>query len=400
MNYAVEASLVSQETRPSMVERMRSILPGIIARADQAEELRKVPDENVAALREIGYLRGMVPLAYGGGEEDLVDLYQAGRLLASACASTAWAMQLLMGHSHVVAGFSKQAQDDVWGNGPEANAASSIAPMGKFEPVEGGARLTGRYQFSSGCDHADWIILGGRMAGPDGGAPQHMLALVPRADCQIVDTWFTSGLKGTGSKDVAVENVFIPEHRIEPIIGLFTGQSRGAGTHPGTLYRVPFSSIFGAGFSVVALGAADGMAEAYKQRLKGRVSAITGQKHIDAMPSYMRLAESAQEIYAASLILEKDWRDFLALAEGRIDFTPDLRVAWRTNQAYAVKLATRATDRLFEASGGGAGYLSNPAQRFWRDIHMAGGHYYVDYDLAARILGRHLIGLEPDPTLL
>lgn len=383
-----------------MTERMRDLLDGIAARVDQCEELRRVPDENVEALREIGYLKAMVPQAYGGGEEDPVDLYRAARLLASVCPSTAWATQLLMGHSHVIAAFSKTAQDDVWGAGPDAVASSSVAPMGKFEAVPGGFRISGRYQFSSGCDHSQWSLLGGHRANPETGEAEHCVALVPRSDYEIVDTWFTAGLKGTGSKDIVVENAFVPQHRVETMAALFMGQSAGIGVHPGVLYRIPFSAIFGASFSVVALGAADGMLQTYQKRLQGRVGAITGLKTIDAAPSWMRLAESHQDLRAATLLIEKDWHDFVALARGEIDLTPDLLTGWRTTQAYVVKLAVQATDRLYAASGGSAGYLNNPAQRFWRDVHMAAGHYYVDYDIAARILGRHLLGLAPERGLI
>jgi alkylation response protein AidB-like acyl-CoA dehydrogenase len=379
---------------------MRGIIPEIASRAEKCEELRMVPPETVAALRAIGYLRGMVPRSYGGGEENPTDLYRAARLLASACPSTAWAMQLLMGHSHVVAAFSKQAQDEIWGSGPEALACSSVAAMGKFERASGGIRVSGRYQFSSGCDHAEWAILGGHLANATTGEPEHCLAILHKSDYQIIDTWFTTGLKGSGSKDILAENVLVPDHRVESMGALFMGKSAGVGVHPGILYRIPFSAIFGASFSVVALGAADGMVRAYRDRLRSRTSAITGQKAIDAMPSYMRLAESSHELQAATLMLEKDWSEFVAFAAGQLELTPDTLAGWRTNQAFAVKLAVRAVDRLYEASGGTAGYLTSPAQRYWRDIHMAAGHYYVDYDLAARILGRHLMDLPPDRTLI
>src|ERR1700678_1628119 len=197
----VQSRGASVNSPPSMTERIRGIIPEIASRADRCEELRMVPLENVAALRSVGYLRGMVPRAYGGGEEDPVDLYRAARLLASACPSTAWATQLLMGHSHVVAGFSKEAQDEIWGSNPEAVACSSVAAMGKFERASGGIRVSGKYQFSSGCDHAEWAILGGLLENASTGEPEHCLAILHKSDYQIVDTWFAMGLKGSGSKD-------------------------------------------------------------------------------------------------------------------------------------------------------------------------------------------------------
>jgi 4-hydroxyphenylacetate 3-monooxygenase len=384
----------------SMTERMRGIIPEIASRAEQCEELRKVPPENAEALRRIGYMRAMVPRAYGGGEEDLVDLYRAGRLLAAACPSTAWAMQLLMGHSFLVTAFSKQAQDDMWASSPDTVACSAFAALGKFERVSGGIRISGRYQFASGCDHAEWAIVGGHLANATTGEPEHYLAILHKSEYQIVDTWFAMGLKGSGSKDLAVENALVPEYRVEAMGALLTGKSAGVGLHPGLLFRVPYSAMIGRGFSVVVVGAADGLVAAYTDRLRNRTSAITGLKAIDAMPTYMRLAESAHELYAATLMLEKDWTEFMAYAAGKLELTPNTLAGWRTNQAFAVKLAVRAADRLFEASGGNVGYLKSTAQRYWRDVHMAASHYYVDYDLAARILGRHLMGLPPDRSLI
>ena len=179
--------------------------------------------------------------------------------------------------------------------------------MGKFERVSGAIRVSGRYQFASGCDHAEWAILGGHLANASTGEPEHCLAILHKSDYQIVDTWYAMGLKGSGSKDIVVENALVPEYRVEFMGALLTGKSAGVGLHPGTLYRIPYSAMIGRGFSVVVVGAADGLVQVYTDRQRDRTSSITGLKAIDAMPSYMRLAVSADELYAATLMLEKDW---------------------------------------------------------------------------------------------
>ncbi len=209
-----------------------------------------------------------------------------------------------------------------------------------------------------------------------------------------------AGLRGTGSKDLEINDVFVPDHRVESLMALATGQSRGVGVNDAALYRIPFMAVFGAGFATVAVGIADGMLGAYRDYLSKRVRVFTGAKVHGSMPACMRLAESTHEVHAAGLILEHDWADFVAHGEAGRAPDEDTQVRWRTNQAFAVKLAVRAVDRLYEASGGAAAHNTQPAQRYWRDIHTAAAHAYTDYDVAAQILGRHLTGLPRDPTLL
>jgi alkylation response protein AidB-like acyl-CoA dehydrogenase len=383
-----------------LVERMRKVVPAIAERAAACEEARKVPDANVALMHEIGFTTAFVPKAYGGAEEAPAEVYAAGRLLAQACPSTGWAMQLLTSHGHMVAAFDRRAQDDVWAIGPEALVCSAVAPVGKFERTSAGLHVSGRFRFSSGCDHAQWAMVGGLMENVATGAVEPHLALVPRSDFRIEDTWFTVGLKGSGSKDLCVEGVLVPDYRVEALSALGAGVSRGVGSHEGMIFRIPFMATFGASFAVAALGMADGMLAAYTDRLKRRSNAITGAKASEGAPSYMRLAQSSHEIHAASLILAADWADYAAHGRGEKTISQDTLVHWRANQAFAIKLLRDAVNRLYEASGGGAGFLDQPTQRYWRDINMASGHVFADYDAASQVLGRHLLGLAPDPSLL
>ncbi len=234
----------------------------------------------------------------------------------------------------------------------------------------------------------------------DSGGKDHLLALLPVGDYRIIDTWYAAGLKGTGSKDLEIDDIFVPEYRVESFLALASGQSRGVGIHDSDLLRIPFMAVFGAGFSTIALGIADGMIDAYTGYLKKRTRAFTGAKVQQSMPAYMRLAESTHDLHAATLILEKDWADFEAHGKEGKAPDPDTQVRWRTNQSYAAKLGVQAVDRLYEASGGGAAMQSQTAQRYWRDIHVVSVHVYTDYDVAVQILGQHLAGLPADPDLL
>ncbi|RBH42824.1 flavin-dependent monooxygenase, partial [Pseudomonas sp. MWU13-2860] len=163
-----------------LLETLSPILPAIAANARRAEEERTVPPENVALLKGIGFHRAFQPKQYGGLEISLPEFADCVATLAGACASTAWAVSLLATHSHQIALFSAQLQEEVWGSNPDATASSSIAPLGRAEAADGGVLLSGEMGWSSGCDHAEWAILGFRRPGADG-SPQYCFAVVPRA---------------------------------------------------------------------------------------------------------------------------------------------------------------------------------------------------------------------------
>jgi 4-hydroxyphenylacetate 3-monooxygenase len=275
--------------------------------------------------------------------------------------------------------------------------SSSVAPLGKAVLVNGGIQLSGRFSWSSGCDHATWAILGFRRADAllDGYVSTHY-AVVPRCDYAIHDDWHVAGLNGTGSKTLIVDNVFVPEHRIDSAYGLMSGQSKGFGSNDGCIFHSHFAHWFAMGFSAVSLGIARRFLDVYADKVSTRVRAYTGANVGESAPAYMRLAESHHQVRAAQATLMADWSAFTDKARSRVLPTAEEDVYWRSNQAYATKLAIDAVDRLFTASGGSAWYQHNEMQRLWRDSKMTGAHTYSDYDIAAQSLGRSLLGLARD----
>lgn len=383
-----------------LLHRVTAILPEIEARAQACEDARQVPIENVKALRATGYLDAFKPAAYGGLAALPTALYPATVALAGACPSTAWAMQLLIAHSHAIAYYDVRLQDEVWGADPLALVSSSVAPMGKVVVVDGGVRFSGKFQWSSGCDHASWAMLGFFQDNPATGEREHALAVLPRSDYTIVDTWFAAAMKGTGSKDIVVDDVFVPDYRIETLSSLNFGTARGIGSHDDALFRLPFQPIFGGGFSAVALGIAKAALDKYRLKLIDRTRAYTGAKMAESAPAYMKLAEAHQTVMAAQALLDAEWASF---DHHGITGTPpdmDIFIGWRTTQAFATKLSVAAVNLVFAASGGGALYTTSPLQRLFRDAQATAAHAYSDFDVTSQILGRHLIGLPMDMKLL
>ncbi|GEM79672.1 acyl-CoA dehydrogenase [Vibrio superstes NBRC 103154] len=388
------------KTPNPLLEKLQTILPKIAENAMQAEQDRTPPEENIRLLREIGFFRAFQPKIYGGLEISLPEFADCVAALAGACGGTAWGASLLATHSHQMALFSQEAQTEFWGADPEATASSSIAPFGKTEETEGGVIFNGDMRWSSGCDHADWAILGFNRFDQDGNKV-YCFGVVPRHQYKIIDDWYAAGMKSSGTKTLVLKDVFIPEHRIETAKGMMEGRSAGAGLYPESdIYTTPYRPYFACGFAAISLGIAERMLEVYKEKQKNRVRAYTGANVGVATPALLRLAESTHQVSAARALLEKTWEDHKVHGERREFPTADTLAYWRTNQAYAVKSCIASVDRLFEASGGMAWFSDNEAQRLFRDSHMTGAHAYTDYDVCAQILGRQLMGLEPDPTMV
>jgi len=383
----------------ALLANLHNILPTIAANAARAEQDRMVPRENIDLLKGIGLHRAFQPRVYGGLELSLPEFAECIVQLAGACASTAWAFGLLCTHSHQLAMFPKQLQDEVWAKTPDATASSSIAPFGKIEETEGGVIFNGEMGWSSGCDHAEWAIMGCRRKNAEGEL-LYCFAVLPRSDYEIRDDWYAAGMKGSGTKTLIVKDAFVPNHRMQFALDMMSGKSAGFGLYPDSkIFYAPYRPYFASGFSAVSLGIAERMLEAFKEKTKHRVRAYTGASVGTATPALMRLAESTHQVAAARALLEKTWREHADYAQRQQYPDRTTLMFWRTNQGYAVKQCIQAVDRLFEAAGGTSWFDGNEMQRLFRDVHMTGAHAYTDYDVCAQILGRELMGLEPDPSM-
>src|ERR1700722_5969284 len=254
-------SIKTSTPRPSvadLVARATAIAPFARAQTERTETNRQVPAEAMARLCDAGLFRVMRPAIYGGYEYGFDALIQVTAPIGAACGSTGWVFSLGIVHQWLAAMFPKQAQDEFWSD-PDALLFGSYPPVGKGVPADGGYRLSGNWSFTSGCDHAQWLVLGG-MIPPRGedAAPTPAFFLLPIADVRIDDNWFTMGLAGTGSKNTVVNDVFVPSHRVVSIGDLLIGAAPGAKLHDNPLYRQSLLSVLP--FCLVAplLGIADG----------------------------------------------------------------------------------------------------------------------------------------------
>ncbi len=381
----------------AIVGRVRALVLALRQRAEQTEALRRLPDETVRDFRAGGLFRILQPRQFGGAEADAQVLVDIAREAGQGCGSSGWCLSLLAVHNWLVSLYPPEAQHEVLGRNPDALVATSLAPQGKATPVAGGYRLSGQWQFASGCDHAQWIAVGGVVTHPTPPpAPDMRLFLVPQGAYRIDDTWFVAGLRGTGSKDLIVEDVFIPAHRVLSIADAQAGNTPGAAARDTPLYRIPLTALFIMAAAGPALGIAAGALTTYCEWVQTRTVGYTELKKAGQAAVQMRLAEAAVEIDAVELLLRRDCEAMMQTVRANDPFSLHQRAQYRRDAVYAVTVCTRAVDRLFAVSGGNALYDRHPLQRAFRDIHALASHAFLNPDLAAELYGQVALGLEPN----
>jgi 3-hydroxy-9,10-secoandrosta-1,3,5(10)-triene-9,17-dione monooxygenase len=388
-----------QDTR-GVISGVSGLLPVLRERAQETENARRVPDESIKSLQEVGFFKLLQPKSYGGYEADPVSFYTAVKLIASACGSTGWVASILGVHPWHVALFEPQAQEDVWATDVDTRISSSYAPMGKATVVPGGYRLSGRWSFSSGCDHATWALLGGP-AFEDGKPVDFCTYLLPIEDYTIIDVWDTVGLRGTGSNDILVEDVFVPQHRALSFAATSRCKTPGQRLNPGPLYQLPYGSVHPSTITAPIIGMAQGAYDAHVEHQRERVrAAYAGEQSREDPFVKVRIAEAATEIDAAWLQLTRNIDELYQLA-GRgekLPFSTRLRV--RRDQVKGTERAIAAIDRLFDNSGGRALRAGTPIQRFWRDAHAGRVHAANDPERAYTMFGTGEFGLPVENAMV
>ena len=379
-------------TREELVRRAAALVPRLRERAERTEQLRRLPDETIADLVDAGLMRIVTPDRFGGVGLDFDAKLDVTLALGRGCGSTAWCYSILTTHSWWLGHFPRQAQEEYFADSPDTLGASSLDPgRSQVEVVPGGYRISGRWSFASGCDAATWVTVGG--LGPDG----VLWFLVPRTEVTIDDVWFVSGLRGTGSKDLVIDDVFVPAHRVAAQGQMREGQTDGWALHGRPSYRAPLFAVLP--FTLVApvLGMARGAVETFVEQLQRR-KLPDGTALTHSVASQLRLAESSAEIDAACNVLRQNMHEILDFgARGEMPTLLD-RARYRRDHAFMVKLGVRAVSRLFEAGSGTAIQDSNPLQRFHRDALAASQHFGVRWDENAELYGRVALGLDIPPT--
>ena len=377
-------------TKAEMIARAEALLPALRERSVDAEKNRRLSDETVREFRAAGLPKILQPKRFGGYELAPDTAVEVIRTIATACGSSGWVTNLFVIHNWQVSLFPIEAQEEYWaGSDDRLCSTVSFATKSEMEEVEGGARLTGRWKFSSGCDFADWFVI----MKPSPTCFDWML--IPRSDVSIEDDWFVSGLCGTGSKDLILDNVFVPKHR------RVSGMDIAMGTTPGgkalgiPMGRLPFAWPAVWGIPAALVGMAAGMAEAVRKTLVGKKALFSGELQVERVANQIKLSEALTDIHAAELIMRHRMEELNRWAEaGTAPASIDAFASHR-DAAYVARLMGKVASNLSLMAGATSVYLANPIQRFKRDIDVGITHVSLVWEEAAEYYGRALWELPP-----
>jgi 3-hydroxy-9,10-secoandrosta-1,3,5(10)-triene-9,17-dione monooxygenase len=386
-------------TPAELIRRTTALKPTLAAHSREAERLRRPVDSVWEALRASGIFYHFVPKIYGGLEFDLETYIDAMMPLGEGCSSTGWVAAFCVEHNWMLAHFSKEAQDETFGGKfPYVIAPGVTTPPGVLTSVEGGYRVTGRWKWGTGVMHADWILASAILQ--NGSRPHVYFILVPAEQADVIDTWHVDGMIGTGSNDIAMQDVFVPAHRVIDMKHMQDGTAPGCRMHSNPIFRMPMLPFLCVAAAIPAIGTARQAVQLFRDRLSKRVIVGTQNSQAEKPAAQMRLARAHVLARTAEVAIRQAAKENLALVDRSTPPTVEERIELRCRIAYAVKLAREAVQTLAEAAGAGAHMLDDPLQRALRDINMMSCHVVYDLDTALELQGRAMIGLPPNSVLV
>jgi 3-hydroxy-9,10-secoandrosta-1,3,5(10)-triene-9,17-dione monooxygenase len=365
-----EDAMAAAHTRERYLETARWLAPRFADRAARTEGARTLGAESVRDIVESGMVRALLPRRYGGSELDFGVVLDVCLELGWGCASSAWMTCLFMNHAWVVGLFPRAAQDEVWGENGDTLVATRVSFHGN-EAVRSGdeLRLTGRWPQTSGVEHSAWVALCANEVRAEG--PETLFCLVPRADVRVQDTWFSMGLRGSGSQTVVADGVLVPAHRVIRFRDFMDGTCPG-GRLPGAapLYRLPASGGYMAILAAPILGAAQGALEAcvaFAKKTRGGPGSLS-------VAHQVAIARAAAELDGATLLLRRHFETSMATVAAGRSMTFRERARGRRDAGFVANACNHALTTLLDEAGAPLLYDASPVQRAWRDIRMMAAH--------------------------
>ena len=354
------------------IEEQKEFFTGQTA---EAEALGQLPEETTERMKATGVIRLLQPPEHGGYAADPTDFMEAVMALGNADSAVGWVAGVIGVHPWEMAFNDQRVLQEVWGQDADTWVASPYAPNGIARQVDGGFVFNGKWEFSSGTDSCDWIVLGGLVEGEElvDGIPQMYHFLLPRSDYEIVeDSWNVMGLRGTGSKDIIVNDAVVPEYRVLNATKVFDGTAATEAGRDEALYRMPWSAIFPVALSAAVVGICEGALACHYSYQASRTSMLGPMAKNPYLSS--RVGEAASEIHASRSQLLYNVSNMYAMAQSGVEIPLEMRIAGRRDQVRAARRAVEALDDIYIRSGGGATRDENPLAKWFRDAHTAINH--------------------------
>lgn len=396
MSVAVAASS-HMPTKEDLVRAARDLIPALRDRANQAEDLRRLPDETIADLTAAGLHKVYMPRRFGGWEMDWGAHMEISREVSQACGSAGWITGLVFSHVMWVARFGADAQEEFFSRTPDPIVATGSAGGGKLEPDGDAVILTGRWGFMSGIDHANGAMVTATLG--DERIFTHFVLLYPE-DWASEDNWTAEGLRGTGSHHVRVEGARIPKHRLIERDEILSPNPPGSELHDSYIYKIRTGAYQKSWFAGILAGTAMGALQEYAASTRNRKGALFGESIVDQVPVQVRVGEAAAEIHAANLVFE-NFCDMLHDRGSRgLDITGEDLLSAKRDMTYASRLCVGAAERLSGMMGVSAQTGRNPVQRHYRDCRTVSTHIELQWDHSMAPTGKHLFGVPTGDPLI
>ncbi|CAA0105635.1 Flavin-dependent monooxygenase, oxygenase subunit HsaA [BD1-7 clade bacterium] len=381
---AIESRRIADEIYGKIVE----LQPKMRERAQQTKRDRKVPDATINELKDTGFFLALQPKVYGGYEMLPQDFFRLHLAISEACMSTAWASGIIAVHAFQIALMAKKAQEDVWSTDIHTRVSSSYAPVGKVEIVDGGFKLSGRWGWSSGCQHCTWALLGAIVPGEG-----YRTFLVPIEDYEIIDTWKSMGLEGTGSNDIVVENAFVPDHRTHKQLDGFNLTNPGTAVNTSSLYQIPWAQVFVRVVCTPAIGACKDALRLYTETAQKKAS-MDPSKHASDPSTLERISTAENTIDEMECIMMRNFDSMMHAINNGKDIGIQNRAKYRYQASLVIDKSMEVIDSLFSMAGGSSVFLGADIQQRFLDIHTARAHVANNPTNFARNLGSLHLGLE------
>jgi 3-hydroxy-9,10-secoandrosta-1,3,5(10)-triene-9,17-dione monooxygenase len=384
-----------------MVERAHKLAPTLAKRAEECEKLRRLPDSTERDLHDAGLFRFVQPKRVGGAELDVGIFVDVCAAIARVCPSTAWNVGNLASHHWMLGYFPAETQEELWDVSLDVLIATSLAfAGGRGRKVDGGWEVTGRWPLSSGVDNSDWNMLGFMVRdGENGPVVDQRFALAHRSEYEIIDTWHAVGLCGTGSKDVAVTALFVPERRTLSAWAFNGRPHPGSPVNDTPLFRLPLLALGPYVLSGVMLGCAQGAYELVVGAARKRNATNTGVP-VNVNPTVqIKVAEASARIDNAEVIMKRACGHAMTVARSDREPQHDDKVRYRRDAFFATRACLEAVDILMTVAGSGGLYTKGAMQRLFRDAHAANAHVMFSPEIQGAIFGQHALGA-PGPAPL
>ncbi len=383
-------------TEEALIARATDLIPFLRERAAQCEADGTVPAEVVAAFREAGFFKIVQPVAYGGYGMTPLTLYRVLHEVGRGCMSSGWVLMVLALHSYEIYMMGEAACAAVWGEDPDALVASSYAPLGKMERVDGGYRVDGTWKFCSGIDHAAFVVVGGMVALPGQERPDYRVCLVPAEQYRVApDSWRAFGLAGTGSKSVEIAEVFVPAARSHSLhdAHLMRGQDRLP-----PAYRYPFWVAFGLCVASAVIGGTRGGIDELITQMGPRVGSFDmGKGRAPATQDpFVRARLGKAEVLVRGAIsrVERIVAEMTAYIERGAPIPVPERLHYMAEAAQCGKDCEEAALLLYKATGARGILLENRIQAVLRNVLAGSNHIAMHSEGMAINLGSLLLGAE------